>query len=199
MATILRSRFRNAVRRELRFLARTIRLVPALVASVRIVTTWDLVSLKLGEAPERTIPLFDGLTRTEARVAILMGKIRTAEAGARVLARGEKAEEMFILLSGRGEVRLPGRSGSVTIRTVERGEVIGEMGLLRGQPRSADVVALAPLELLCVDQTFLDSLRRRYPRIAATILRNLSRSLSDRLQSVSELVLAGAREARRAS
>jgi CRP-like cAMP-binding protein len=56
------------------------------------------------------------------------------------------------------------------------------MGQQRQQPRSADVIAVDDTDLLVVDERFLEVLRRRYPRIASTILFNLTRLLSDRLE-----------------
>ena len=168
-------------------------LMPALVSSVRFVTIWDLVSLKLGHAPEQTIPLFRGLTRAQARVAVLMGQLRRVETGERFVTCGSVADEMFLVLSGRAEVRVRGIHGLVTLTSIERGSVVGEMGLLRRQPRSADVVAVEPSEVLRVDQRFFDVLAKRYPRVASTILKNLACALSDRLQVVSEQILESGR------
>ncbi len=67
-----------------------------------------------------------------------------------------------------------------------RGDVFGEMGLVRRQQRTADILAIGDLELLVVDQRFLERLQRRYPRIAATVFLNLARVLSDRLESTTE-------------
>ena len=68
------------------------------------------------------------------------------------------------------------------------------MGLVRAQARSADVVALDDTEYLVVDERFLRRLRRRYPRIAATVFFNLTRILSDRLEHTTEHLAGPARE-----
>ena len=91
-----------------------------------------------------------------------------------------------MLLNGRVEVR-PARRAPV-IRSLGRGDVIGEMGLVRQRPRSADVVVVEPTEYLVLDRGFLDRLQRRHPRIAAKVFLNLTRILSDRLESTTELV-----------
>jgi hypothetical protein len=76
----------------------------------------------------------------------------------------------------------------VSVETVSRGDILGELGLVRHAPRTADVRALEEMELLIVDDHFLRVLRRRYPRIAATVLFNLTQILSDRLQHTTELL-----------
>jgi CRP-like cAMP-binding protein len=85
--------------------------------------------------------------------------------------------------------------GGPPIGNLRRGEVVGEMGLVREQPRSADVVAVENTEYLVIDGTFLERLRRQYPRIAAIVFRNLTRILSDRLErTTARLVELSARE-----
>jgi CRP-like cAMP-binding protein len=68
--------------------------------------------------------------------------------------------------------------------------VVGEMGLVRHIQRSADVVAATPVEVLAVDEKFLTRIERRYPRIAARVFLNLTRILSDRLESTTGAFVA---------
>ena len=72
------------------------------------------------------------------------------------------------------------------IRTLGRGDVIGEMGLVRQRPRSADIIVDQDTEYLVLDGGFLDRLQRRHPRIAAKVFLNLTRILSDRLESTTD-------------
>ena len=71
-----------------------------------------------------------------------------------------------------------------------RGDVFGEMGLIRHVERSADVVAVDPVEVFTVDERFLRRLQVRYPRTAAKVFLNLSRILSDRLQRMTDQYVA---------
>ncbi|MBI4515819.1 MAG: MMPL family transporter [Deltaproteobacteria bacterium] len=156
-------------------------LTPALLTTTKIITLWDLLFLKLGPEPQRQIPLFAGLRPFQAKLVVLMGHLESAARGAFITRRGELKPELYVLLSGCAEVR-SGNDRRV-IRSLGRGEVIGEMGLVRQRPRSADVVVADDLEYLVLDQRFLQRLRRRYPRIAATVFFNLTRILSDRLEN----------------
>jgi len=61
-----------------------------------------------------------------------------------------------------------------------------DMALVRQDERSADVVAKDDVEVLAVDERFLQRIQRRYPRIAARVFLNLTRILSDRLQRMNE-------------
>ena len=168
-------------------LATNLLLLPALLAQTRIVTIFDVLFAKLGKDPHKTIPLFHGLRRAQARIAVLLGSLRTIAAGDAAVRQGEMGEEMFVIITGDADVNVQGPDGKPrNVRKLGRGDVFGEMGLVRKQLRTADIVAIGDLELLVVDQRFLERLQRRYPRIAATVFLNLTRVLSDRLESTTE-------------
>jgi predicted RND superfamily exporter protein len=159
-------------------------LLPALLAQTRIVTLWDLLFVKLGKDPHLTIPLFRGLRRAQARIAVLLGTLQTVPAGHAAVRQGEEGESMYVIVSGRADVIVTGSDGQRRlVQHLDRGDVFGEMGLVRRQHRTADIIAVDDLELLAVDERFLQRLQRRYPRIAATVFLNLARILSDKLES----------------
>jgi CRP-like cAMP-binding protein len=155
-------------------------LTPALVQRVRIVTLWDALRLRLGPDPQQAIPMFVGLRPFQARLVVLMSQLATGEPGTLLTRRGEMGTTLCVLLSGTADVL--SRDGRTVLRRLERGDVVGEMGLLRRLPRSADVIVREPTEYLIVDEASLERLRRRYPRTAAVVFRNLARTLSDRLE-----------------
>ncbi|HJW68024.1 MAG TPA: MMPL family transporter [Candidatus Binatia bacterium] len=158
-------------------------LLPALLAQFKIITLWDLLGVKLGEEPAHTIPLFAGLRPSQARVVVLMGDLKRFQPGQVIVRRGERGDEMYVMIQGRVEVWIGGDHGRHRIVDMKRGDVFGEMGLVRGgNERTADVVAASDVEVLAVDERFLRRIQSRYPRIASKVLLNLSRILSDRLQ-----------------
>jgi predicted RND superfamily exporter protein len=163
-------------------------LTPALVTTTRIITMWDLLFLKLGPEPHKQIPIFAGLRPFQAKLVVLMGELREVQKGAAITRRGELVPEAYVLLSGTAEVFRPGHDRP--IRVLGRGDIVGEMGLVRKRVRSADVIAADQLEYLVVDERMLNRLRRRYPRVAATVLYNLTRILSDRLETTTDALAA---------
>ncbi|HYD49906.1 MAG TPA: cyclic nucleotide-binding domain-containing protein, partial [Terriglobales bacterium] len=138
-------------------------------------------------APDREIALFAGLRPFQAKIVVLMGKVQHAVPGTHITREGERKDELYVVLNGTADVR---RSGSAAvIRRLGRGDVIGEMGVIRHQRRSADVVAAAAVDYLVLDSASLQRIQRRHPRIAAAVFRNLTRILSDRLEATTnELV-----------
>lgn len=153
-------------------------LLPAILATVPVVSVWDLASSQLGPSPHLTIPLFDGLGRLGVRLVVLLGRLKTFTRGERLVQQGDEGHEMYLLLEGKAEVRL---DTGMTI-TLARGGIVGEMALLRRSRRGADVVATSDVDALVIDEAFLRRLRIRYPRLAAKFFLNIARILSDRLE-----------------
>src|SRR6266446_1777895 len=165
-------------------------LLPALLSTTKIITLWDLLGVKLGDDPARTIPLFAGLRPSQARIVVLMGELRHFAPGATIVRRGEIGEEMYVMIGGKTEVFVGEGAGRQRINELERGDVFGEMGLVRHAERTADVVAAGDVDVLALDEHFLRRIKSRYPRIASQVFLNLTRLLSDHLQRTTERYVA---------
>jgi len=171
-------------------LAANLVLLPALLATTKIITIWDLLGVRLGNDPARTIPLFAGLRPAQARIVVLMGEMRRFGRGDTIVRRGDQGREMFVIIRGVTEVWAGSDHDRKRVAQHQRGDVFGEMALVRHNERSADVVAASDVELLAVDERFLERIQRRYPRIASKVFLNLTRILSDRLQSTTDKYVA---------
>lgn len=161
-------------------------LLPALLATTRIITLWDLVGLRLGEDPASNIPLLAGLRPAQARVVVLMGKLQRYADGEAIVRQGEAGRTMHVILEGDADVFAKDGTARKKVSELHRGDIFGEMALMRHEQRTADVVAVGAVETLVIDERFVDRLRQRYPRIAARVLVNMTRILSDRLQRMTE-------------
>jgi protein lysine acetyltransferase len=64
-----------------------------------------------------------------------------AAAGEILMRQGEKAESFSIITSGRVEIRHTGPDGQVAVTELSPGTIVGEIALLRHQPRTATVIA----------------------------------------------------------
>jgi predicted RND superfamily exporter protein len=157
-----------------------ITLTPALGSFMRIVTLWDLLRLDLGKSPQHTIPLMSGLSLREARVFALLSRIEKYNAQDRVIKEGDWARDMYVVVDGELQAWVDRDGDRLELSTMGRGAVLGEAGFF-GQRRTANVDALSPARLLRFGSEELERLRKRYPRIAATVFRNLNRIQAERL------------------
>ena len=92
-------------------------LTPALCVRFRIVTLWDTLTMDLGQAPEQSIPLFQGLTGRQCRIVAQMATIRTFPAGQQVFRAGDQGREMYVVIDGRLRVYLDTDSGPRELAT----------------------------------------------------------------------------------
>jgi CRP-like cAMP-binding protein len=163
--------------------------LPALLSTTKIITLWDLVSVKLGDDPGSSIPMLKGLRPAQARIVVLMGEIRKFAPGDWIVRQGELGDSMYVIINGDADVWVGQGDDRRKVAVMKRGDVFGEMALVRHAERSADVVAAADVEVLSVDQRFLTRIQRRYPRIASKVFLNLTRILSDRLERMTNQVV----------
>jgi CPA1 family monovalent cation:H+ antiporter len=91
----------------------------------------------------------------------------------RIIRRGDRGDSVFFIASGAVEVRLPTRR----VR-LGSGEFFGEMALLAGRPRQADVVALTYCRLLVLRKADLERFLAANPEARAAIERTMQARLS---------------------
>jgi CRP-like cAMP-binding protein len=106
-----------------------------------------------------------------------------AERGDVLLARGEAADRVLILLDGRVKVTVPTTAGTDAVLTFRGpGAMLGEQALVDELPRSADVIAIEPLSLLVISASAFRTFLRDHPQVALAMLAMLSSRLraSDR-------------------
>ena len=121
----------------------------------------------------RQVPLFAGLTdRAIAAVARGADDLRFGE-GETLVREGEEGDAFLILVTGRAAVT----KGGAAIRTLDRGDFLGEIALLGGGARTATVTAATPVEALCVRREVFLRLYDESPAIRFGILDELTRRL----------------------
>jgi hypothetical protein len=163
-------------------------LMPALAARLRIVTLWDALTLDLGADPERSIPLFAGLSKTQARIVALVASVRSLPEGVRLFREGEPGGgEMYVVIDGELTASLETDRGRVVFGTLRRGDTVGEVAFFHGK-RTADVDTQTEVRLLRFDRASLARLRRRYPRIGVQVYANLADVLARRVATTTEKV-----------
>lgn len=160
---------------------------PALASGVRVVTLWDILRLDLGSAPQKTIPLFADLSLRQARVFALLSTIQRCKAGERLMSEGDKAGDIYVIIDGELLAWVHRKGEDVELSRMRRGTVMGEVGHF-ARRRTANVDAVTDARLLRFDNDDLERLRRRSPRIAALVFRNLNRIQAERLVQTTQML-----------
>ncbi len=119
---------------------------------------------------------------------------KTFPAGQTIFKQGDQSDAMYFLALGTVSVRMniPAEP-ETTPRTVrlasfKPGVVFGEMGLVREEKRSANVIADNDVICYALSNEAFQKLGREQPSILAKILLSMSRELSERLRITSDQV-----------
>lgn len=92
-----------------------------------------------------------------------------------IIYRGDPGYSLFIILSGTVDVTLINDEGvEYSINTQGRGENFGEMALMTGEPRSANVKAVTEVRLAELSQEAFFELIATYPTLVDGLLRQLA-------------------------
>lgn len=119
-------------------------------------------------------PLFVGLTPDAIDLLASQSTVQDIEGGEVLFREGEPAKTLFIVVSGRLRALL---AGGQVAGDIGRGEPIGEIGLLTGEPRSATVYAVRDSQLLCIRKDDLTQLIQQFPQALLEVTRVIIRRL----------------------
>jgi monovalent cation:H+ antiporter, CPA1 family len=119
------------------------------------------------------LDILSGLDRAQLENVAKLLRPRFTVPNARILRRGDRGDAVYFIASGAVEVRLPARR----IR-LGSGDFFGEMALLSGRPRQADVVALTYCQLLVLRKADFERFLAANPDARAMINRVAEERLS---------------------
>jgi len=114
-------------------------------------------------------------------------KRRNFTAGDFIFSEGDDSHEAYLILSGRVEVLKATPGGPLRLAVLGTGDLLGEMGLLEDQPRSATARALEPVATSAIESEEFLYLILNKPDDALGLLRALFerlRSMNQRLAEV---------------
>ena len=145
--------------------------------------------MKLGSSETKAIvrmlqkaPLWAGLAEKELKVIARSFKELKYGSGDFIVRKGERGIGFYLIVDGTVEVRSDGR----VLSRLGPGQFFGEMALLDGQSRSADVVALEPSRCLALSSWNFNAIVSDHPKIALKLLQESTRRSRTNTQDLSE-------------
>jgi CRP-like cAMP-binding protein len=123
------------------------------------------------------MPLFRPLNDRELLRVLQVTDVVTYRPGQFVMREGERGEELFIVLSGNLKVM----KGETELATLSPGDHVGEMALVRSQPRSASVVSANESDLMVIRRTEFFEILRKEHQLAVKLLWQFLGVLAERL------------------
>jgi NTE family protein len=131
----------------------------------------------------RRIPFFRGLPPHV--VSAIADKLRYEHYnhGEVVFVEGCLGDSLYLIDSGQVKISTGSGPGERIINYLGPGNFFGEMALLLNQRRSANVTVVIDADFWVLHKTDLEALLEEYPAIALQLSRELSRRLTDTLQT----------------
>jgi CRP/FNR family transcriptional regulator, cyclic AMP receptor protein len=136
------------------------------------------------------VGIFAGVTPDALKKLSLALKPLTFAKEAVIVGQADHGDALYIIESGRVKVVLYGESGREMILTIfKAGDVFGEMSLLDGQPRSANVIALQESRVLMLSREDFVKHLQESPSTALNILSEMSMRLRRADEIIGNLAL----------
>jgi len=141
----------------------------------------------------RTVPIFSELhDNILVKISDLM-QVRNYAKEQMILMEEALGDSFFVLSKGSVKItRLSEDGREVILAMLGEGEFFGEMSLLDGETRSANVVAIEDAEVMVLNRGEFLGLLERYPKIAISLLEELTRRLRKSDQQIESLSLSDA-------
>lgn len=142
-----------------------------------------------GNVPDtlRKIPFLEAFSEEHLNDVLHSSAIVECDPGDIIIAEGEDASRIFILLGGEVDVVKDGNT-LVTMDSV--GDIFGELAALEDEVRSASVVARTQAFCLAVDQRFLEYAmpKEDNPRFYASLYEFIAKLTAKRLKATSQVL-----------
>ncbi len=137
---------------------------------------------------------FQGIDPRDLKSIAEKTEVRTFPAGTHLIRKGGPGDSMHVIMDGRVGVPIADDlTGRKMVFHLERGDLVGEMALLTGAPRRADVIAETEVTSVVIDGATLEPLLNEYPQLAQFLTEILGRRLMEGIgiQTVGKYRLLG--------
>ena len=130
--------------------------------------------------PERTariqqflcsVPLFAGVSEANLEIIAMESRIKLATRGSFLFFRGDPADAVFMIMEGAVVIHIDNLDGrELVINEVGSGECFGELGILTGQPHSANAEAMVDSKVLVIPGTLFKVMLENEPSLVLRLL-----------------------------
>jgi len=118
-------------------------------------------------------PIFSKLNESSLKSVLKSAVQKKSPAGTKIVEEGKGGVGFYLILEGKAEVVRKGEK----LAELGAGNFFGELGVIDGAPRTADVVAMTDTSCLVITQWAMKSLIENHPGIAQGMLEELVRRL----------------------
>lgn len=124
------------------------------------------------------VPIFADLADDTLDAIAKLGKTKVFEKDSSILMEHESGTALFVIISGKVKVfRVSDDGREVILSIMSESDFFGEMAILDGLTRSANVTAIEPSEIFIIQRSDFLELLYRHPEISISLLQELTKRL----------------------
>jgi len=139
----------------------------------------------------KRVPLFEGLSEAEVEALAKVAMLRVFPRDRVVIMAEEEGDSLFVIHRGQVKVSIVSEDGrEVILSILGEGDFFGEMSLLDGHPRSANVTTTQETELLMVRRADFLRFIQNSPKTAIKLLSVLAGRLRKTDRKIEGLALS---------
>jgi CRP/FNR family transcriptional regulator, cyclic AMP receptor protein len=137
----------------------------------------------------KQVDIFASLSDADHQDLMAVARKRTFRAGEVICHRDDPGQVLYIIKEGKVKISLISPDGQeISLVVFGPGDCVGELALLDGEPRSADVIALERVECYTLQRSDFHKTVMKNPTIAIHVLEVLSRRLRRMNKQVEDLI-----------
>lgn len=118
----------------------------------------------------KEVPLFHQTTKKQRKTLARLGKVLQWEAGKLAIKQGSRGAAFFLILNGTVDVIVDGQP----VARLDDGDFVGEIALIEGTPRNADVVAVTDTTVFAFARPGLAAALETEPTMGIALLKAMA-------------------------
>ena len=139
----------------------------------------------------QSVPIFSDLSPSDLNKIAERMVLRTFSKGQMILLEDDLGQTFFVIAGGSVKItRLSDDGREVILAMLGEADFFGEMSLLDGAGRSANVVALEAAEVLTLARNDFLEILQEYPKISISLLEELTQRIRKSDQQIESLSLS---------
>jgi len=147
------------------------------------------VSLREEVETLRQIPLFAKVDPSKIKLLAFTSERVTFQPGDFICQQGEMGDAAYVIMNGQADVMVNTPSGPITVATMKKNDVVGEIAILINIPRTATIKAASELTTLRITKDQFLRMITEFPEMSVEMMRVLAERLvrtTEELQKAKE-------------
>ena len=132
----------------------------------------------------RDIPLFAEVERAKLKLLAFTSERLQYRSGDELFHQGDVGDAAYIVLEGKADIVVDSPMGALTVATLGKNDIIGEIAILCDVPRTATAVAHGDLETLRVAKDGFFHLVTQFPKAGIEVMCALAAKLHHTTQAL---------------